>query len=85
MHPKSGPDFAIDSVLRDLEAMRQRLDQAPEWLVDGGTTISIAALAEEIRSLCEQASSGKDPQVVKSSIAKAEKLLQNLHTLLGAH
>ena len=85
MHPKSDPDFAIDSVLRDLQAMRQRLDQAPEWLVAGGTTISIAALAEEIRSFCEQASRGKDLQVVKSSIAEAEKLLHKLHTLLGAH
>ena len=85
MPSKDDPDLSVASVLRDLDAIRKRLDQAPTWLKDGKTTVSAAALAEEVRRLCQQASSSDDPRAAHKLLAKARKFLQDLEVLLGVH
>ena len=72
-------------MLRELDALRRRLDQAPTWLKDGETTVSAAALAEEVRCLCQQAASSSDPRATGELLAKARKSLQELEVLLGVH
>jgi len=85
MPSEDDSDPSVASVLRDLDALRSRLDHAPTWLRDGETTVSAAGLAEEVRRLCEQAASDRNPSTAASSLAKARKCLQHLHRLLGVH
>lgn len=85
MASKEDPDLSVASVLRDIDALRKRLDQAPSWLRNGETTVSAAALAEEVRRLCQQASSLGDPHAARDLLAKARKLLKDLEVLLGVH
>ena len=75
----------VASILRDLDAVRKRLDQAPAWLKDGKKTVSAMALCEEIQRLCRQASSSSDNVAVRASLAKATEYMYELEKILGLH
>lgn len=85
MPSTDNPDLSLASVIRDLDAVRKRLDQAPTWLKDAETTVSAAALAGEVRLLCQQAFSTGNPQTARRLLAKTTKFLEDLEILLGVH
>jgi hypothetical protein len=78
-------DPLIETFLRDLDAVRKRLDQAHEWLSNGKTSVSAAALAERAKHLCQQASKCDDPSDLHDLLAQAKKCLRDLENLLGLH
>ena len=85
MVPEDDPDQSISAVLRDLDAVRKRLDQASEWLRDGETSVAAAALAEKTKHLCQQASTCDDPANMHELLAEAKECLRDLEKLLGLH
>lgn len=85
MPSKDEISTTVASVLSGLEAVRRRLDQTSDGLEDGEATVAAAALAEEIKHLCRQASSASDPASVGTLLAKANECLQRLEMLLGYH
>ncbi len=85
MPSNDDPDLSVASALRDLDALRKRLDQAPTWLKDGETAVSVTALAQEVRCLCRQASGAGDPRTARKFLAEAMKFIQDLEVLLGLH
>ncbi len=85
MAPEDDPDQSITAVLRDLDAVRKRLDQAHEWLRDGITSVTAAALAEKAKHLCRQASTSDDPANLHELLAEAKECLRDLEKLLGCH
>ncbi|HEX9768342.1 MAG TPA: hypothetical protein VGA50_04120 [Kiloniellales bacterium] len=78
-------DLSVASVVRDLDAVRMRLDHASAWIRNGETTVSAAALAEQVRLLCQQASSLSDPRAALRLLPTIMKSLQDLEALLGLH
>lgn len=85
MSAEGDPDEVIASVLRDLDVVRKRLDQAQEWLQDGQTSISAAAIAETTRQLCQQASICDDSTLLRQLLEQARDCLRDLEKLLGLH
>ena len=85
MVPEDDPDQSISAVLRDLDAVRKRLDQASEWLRDGETSVAAAALAEKTKHLCQQASMCDDPSSLCDMLVEANECLRDLEELLGLH
>ena len=85
MAPEVGPDQSVPALLRDLDAVRKRLDQAHEWLRDGQTSVTAAALAERAKQLCRQASGCDDPANLDDLLAEAKECLCDLEKLLGLH
>ena len=78
-------DPSIASVLRDLDALRKRLDQAPTWLRNSDTSVAAAARAEEIRRLCQRAAMYEDLDAAQPLISDAQHRLTDLERLLGLH
>ena len=78
-------DLSTESVLRDLDALRKRLDQASTWLRNGETSVAAAALAEEVRRLCQRAAMCEDPDAAQSLISETKQCLTDLEKLLGLH
>ena len=78
-------DPTIASLLRDLDALRKRLDQAPTWLQNSATSIAAAAHAEEVRRLCQRARMSKDLDAAQILISDAKHRLTDLERLLGLH
>ena len=85
MSIKTTPDQLVASIICELDAARQRLNQAPAWIKNGETTMSAAALAEQIRLLCQEASSLSDRQAAHELLPRIRKLLQDLEIVLGTH
>jgi hypothetical protein len=85
MAPEDDPDQSIPTVLRDLDAVRKRLDQAHEWLRGGETSVTAAALSENTKHLCQQASTCDDPANLHELLAEAKECLRDLEKLLGLH
>ena len=82
---KNAPGHLVTTIVRELDAVRKRLDHAPEWIENGETIVSAAALAERIRLLSEEASGLSDPREVRELLRKVRKSLQDLEMLLGVH
>jgi hypothetical protein len=78
-------DPSIVSVLRDLDALRKRLDQAPTWFRNSDTSVAVAARAEEIRRLCQRVAMCKDLDAAQIFISDAKHRLTDLERLLGLH
>lgn len=85
MAPEDDSDQSITTLLRDLDAVRKRLDQAQEWLRDGVTSVTAAALAENAKHLCQQASKCDDPGNLHELLAEAKECLRDIEKLLGLH
>ena len=79
---KDEADRAIEIVLRNLDAMRTRLDQASDLPSDGETTIAAAALAKKTKHLCRQASNCSDQREFTELLVEASECLRDLEELL---
>lgn len=72
-------------MLRELEALRGRLDQAQAWFHRPQDSMRAGALAEEVKRVCQEAArSGEEAEAVKS-LVRARDLLNELQALLGLH
>ena len=85
MVPEDDPDQSITTVLRDLDAVRKRLDQAHEWLRDGETSVHAAALSEKTKHLCQLAAICDDSSHLRGLLEEAKECLHDLEKLLGYH
>ena len=85
MPPGKDPDQSIPTLLRDLDSVRKRLEQAQEWLRGGVTSVTAAALAEKAKHLCQQASICDDTGDVHDLLAEAKECLRDLEKLMGLH
>jgi S-methylmethionine-dependent homocysteine/selenocysteine methylase len=85
MAPEDDPGQSISTLLRDLDAVRMRLDQAQEWLRDGKKSVGAAALAEKTKHLCQLCANCDDPNHLRELLEEAEECLRDLEILLGVH
>lgn len=85
MVPEHDPARSVPALLRDLDAVRKRLDQAHEWLRNGETSVIAAALAEKTKHLCVQACQGDNPGKRQELLAEVKGCLRDLEKLLGLH
>ncbi len=85
MLPEDDTDQSLATLLRDLDIVRKRLDQAQEWLRDGATSVRAAALAEKTKHLCQQASQCDDANKLPEFLGQAKECLRDLEKLLGYH
>lgn len=85
MTPGENPGPTTSSMLQELDALRQRLDQAPHWFRDPEASIRAAALAEEVKRLCHEGSLCDDGVEAESLLAIASQRLEELQKLLGVH
>jgi hypothetical protein len=85
MSPENNSDQSIATMLRDLDAVRKRLDQAVEWLRDGGTCVKTAAISQNTKHLCQQAANCEDSRHQRELLAQANECLCDLEKLLGLH
>jgi len=85
--PPSDPDRnpTVSELLRELEALRVRLDQAQAWFSRPQDTMKAGALAEEVKRLCQEASRSDDEEEVAGLLAEARRYLDELQILLGFH
>jgi predicted solute-binding protein len=73
------------ALVRELDAVRRRLDQAHEWLRNGETSLTAAVIAERTKHLCVQARQSEDAAKRQQFLAQANKCLHDLQKLLGLH
>jgi len=80
----AGSQPSVPALLRELEALRSRLDQAQAWRrpQDG---VKAGALAEEVKRLCQEASRSADAAEIAALVARARRNLDDLQRLLGVH
>ena len=79
------PHPLIATLLQELDAIRARMDQAPEWSRGGEVAVTAAALAEEVKRLCREASLCSDHHEVEDLLNRSRHRLDELQTLLGVH
>lgn len=75
----------LATLVRDLDAVRKRLDHAREWLRSGAASITAAGLAERTNHLCQQASQCDDPNDLGQLLMEAKECLRDLERVLGLH
>jgi hypothetical protein len=80
-----GVEPTVSALLRELDALRARLDQAQEWFNRPQDTMKAGALAQEVRRLCYEASSRDGDTEVATLIDRARSCLDELQVLLGSH
>jgi hypothetical protein len=85
--PPRSPDPAppVSELLRDLEALRARLEQAPAWFSRPQDTLRAGALAEEVKRLCQESYRSDDDAEVTRLLDSARQCLDELQILLGSH
>lgn len=83
----SGTDTrsTVQVLLRELDALRIRLEQAPSWFSRPQDTLRAGALAEEVRRFCQEASRSPEDGETKALLAEAQRRLDELQILLGPH
>ena len=79
------PHPLLATVLQELNAVRTRMDQPQEQSRGGEAAIKAAALAEEVKRLCRQASRCSDNEQVEALLSQARHRLDELQKLLGVH
>jgi hypothetical protein len=84
-HRTTRPGPSVSDLLLDLEALRARLRQAPEWFSRPQEALRAGALAEEVKRLCRESSRSSDPVEIAALLAGARKCLDELQALLGSH
>jgi hypothetical protein len=75
----------VSELLRELEALRVRLEQAPEWFSRPQDTLRAGALAEEVKRLCQEACLSEDQPKVTQLFDSVRRCLDELQVLLGSH
>ena len=85
MAPGENPGPTASSMLQELDALRQRLDQASHWFSGPEASLHAAALAEEVKRLCHEGSLCEDAVEAESLLAAASQHLEELQKLLGVH
>jgi hypothetical protein len=75
---------SVLSVLQELDAVRLRLDHAVEWFSNPDMGLSVAALAKQVESFCQEALHSDDPLVVIAVLEAARECLNEIHEILGA-
>jgi len=75
----------VSDLLRDLEALRVRLEQAPAWFSRPQDTLRAGALAEEVKRLCQESYRSDDAAEVARLLDSARQCLDELQILLGSH
>lgn len=78
-------ESTVSELLRELAALRSRLDQAPAWFRCPLDTMKAGALAEEVNQLCQEAGRSAEEVEVARLLAQARQNLDQLQTLLGLH
>ena len=81
--PTDKADTTATSVVQELDALRERFDNASDWFSNPESTIRAAALSKEVESLCRQASLCQNPLEVETLLDAARRYLDELQTLLG--
>ncbi len=76
---------SVSSVLQELEAVRNRMDQASDWYCSADGSMRAAALAQEVGRLVREASLQRDDRDAALLLAMARRLLDELQILLGVH
>jgi hypothetical protein len=79
------PEFALRTLLRELEAARARLVQSQECPKEGETVLAAFSLSKDVRHLCKEAAACHDPIEADALIDKARNRLDDLQKLLGTH
>jgi hypothetical protein len=75
----------VPELLRELEALRVRLEQAPAWFSRPQDTLRAGALAEEVKRLCQDSHRSDDQAEVDKLLDSARQCLDELQILLGSH
>jgi len=85
--PPRSPDPvpSVPELLRELEALRVRLEQAPAWFSRPQDTLRAGALAEEVKRLCQDSHRSDNQAEVAKSLDSARQCLDELQILLGSH
>jgi uncharacterized protein YhaN len=79
------PAPSVPELLREVEALRVRLAQAPDWFNRPQDTLRAGALAEEVKRLCQESCRSDDQAEVAALLDGARKCLDELQILLGSH
>ena len=85
MCPTDDSQPLVSSLHQELDALCKRLDQAADWLSDAETTMTAAAMAEEVERLCWKALLCDDPCESELLLSASRRRLQDLQILLGVH
>jgi hypothetical protein len=80
-----GPSPSVSDLLREVGALRMRLEQASVWFSRPEDTLRAGALAEEVKRLCQEATLSKDDDETDGLLARARECLDELQILLGSH
>jgi cell division protein FtsL len=76
---------SVSELLRELAALRVRLDRTEEWFSRLQSTLNAAALAEEVERLCREALRSSDPAEVAALLSGVRKRLDEQQVRLGSH
>ena len=79
------PQPLIATLLQELDALRKRMDHAQEWSIGGEAAVKAAALAEEVKRHCREASLCGDDREVEALLARSRRSLDELQKVLGVH
>lgn len=79
------PVPSVPDLLREMEALRLRLEGAPGWFSRPHDVLTAGALAQEVKRLCEEASRSEDEAEIGTLLALARQNIDQLHALLGLH
>jgi hypothetical protein len=85
MPSTAAPGPSVAEVLRNLAAARERLDGAASWFHRPEDAIRAAAMAEEVKRLCHQASNATEESEIGRLLGAANRCLEDLQRLLGTH
>jgi hypothetical protein len=75
----------VPELLRELEALRVRLEQVRAWFSRPQDTLRAGALAEEVKRLCQDSHRSDDQAEVAKLLDSARQCLDELQILLGSH
>ena len=79
------PDLIVKTLLRELAAVRGRIDNSQEDFRGGETALMTLALSKEVEYLCRQATVCSDRTNTEAMLAKARDRLDEIQRLFGVH
>lgn len=79
------PDPLVTTLLRELAAVRARIDNSQEGSRGGETALMTLALSKEVKRLCQEATVSRDRTDSETMLATARHRLDEIQRLLGVH
>jgi len=79
------PDPLVTTLLRELAAVRARIENSQEVSRGGEAALMTLALSEEVERLCRESTLCSDRTDSEAVLAKARNHLDQLQRLLGVH